>query len=165
MKYYGVNLKGDLTRRTDFELIAPLIGEANKSYIQSLLDYREANGTRYYHSNVVDNVQGDVVTGVNEFFPGVPPSDKQIDIVSLKGLVDGGNYWVNRTDILESISGPSGIALTTNEGLAAFGHNGSYSVNSESYSNSENTWSYRTDGNVQRLGATPFSLTSELHSH
>jgi len=163
MKYYGVNLKGDLTRRTDFELIAPLLGEANKSYIQSLLDYREGNAARYYHSNVVDNIQGDVVTGRDDFFPGVPPAGEQIDITSLKGLIDGGNYWISRTSMGVNAGNcqHSTLSLTSDTGVVAGGYNGSgYNGLAQLHTNSTNYWRLTTDLVYSRYSSAGFSLTS-----
>ena len=167
MKYYGVNLKGDLTRRTDFELLAPLLGEANKSYIQSLLDYREGNGARYYHSNVVDTIQGDVVTGRDDFFPGVPPTGEQIDIISLKGLIDGGNYWTSRTQLSEGRKNVPGFSQTENHGIIAGGFNGPQirSAVTERYSNAENYWINRVKFTTPRSYAQTFTITSDLGLH
>jgi hypothetical protein len=112
MDFYGIDLKGELTRKGT-ELIAPLIGDAMKDYIQSLLNYKKENDTRYYQSNFGDEFVGDVVSHPDDFFPGSPPMEGRLDLTSLLGHIDGGNSWTSRTSMGTARRHLSAFSLTS----------------------------------------------------
>jgi len=137
MDFYGLNLQTDIKKK-DYELLGPWFGGSNKSYIKSLLGRREQYDQKYVRTD--SNVVGDVLIQTDREFPGANAYEGRIDGFSLNGLIDGGNYWVNRTCLSYPKFGQDGAAFTSDLGWSQGGYNGSYPTDTEAYTNSTNSW-------------------------
>lgn len=83
------------------------------------------------------------------------------DKIGLKGLIDGGNYWINRTPSSLQRYSTAGFTLSSDIGISSGGTNGTILNLAESFSRSYNTWSSKTSFVTARYNLRGLSLTCD----